>query len=131
MEYPDVMSEARPTILSVCVRNAGRSQMAAALARELAGERVAVCSAGSDPAEAFGPAAAEAMAEVGIELGAAAPRLLETDAVRAPTAIVAAAQAAAQPPALTAQGPPRWARTRAPATSRAIVASVAERHPAG
>jgi len=82
------MSDERPTVLFVCVHNAGRSQMAAALARKLAGDRVTVRSAGSDPAEAINPAAVAAMAEVGIDLGDAAPKLLSTDAVREADAVV-------------------------------------------
>jgi arsenate reductase len=71
----------RPTVLFVCVHNAGRSQMAAGLLRKLAGDRVEVRSAGSDPAEEINPAAVEAMAEVGIQL-TDVPKLLTTDAVR-------------------------------------------------
>jgi arsenate reductase len=75
------MSDERPTILFVCVHNAGRSQMAAGLTRKLAGDRAVVRSAGSDPAETVNPAAVEAMAEAGVDIGDAAPRLLETDSV--------------------------------------------------
>ncbi|MFN8112597.1 MAG: arsenate reductase ArsC [Solirubrobacterales bacterium] len=82
------MSDDRPTILFVCVHNAGRSQMAAGLARKLGGDRVAVRSAGSDPGDAVNPAAVEAMAEIGIDIHDAAPRLLETDSVRAADVIV-------------------------------------------
>ena len=82
------MSDQRPTILFVCVHNAGRSQMAAGLARKLGGDRVVVRSAGSDPAEVVNRAAVEAMAEVGIGLGDAAPNLLESDAVREADVIV-------------------------------------------
>ena len=71
----------RPTILFVCVHNAGRSQMAAGLTRKLGGDRVAVRSAGSDPAESVNPAAVEAMAEVGVDIADAAPELLDRDAV--------------------------------------------------
>jgi arsenate reductase len=82
------MSEQRPTILFVCVHNAGRSQMAAGLTRQLGGERVVVRSAGSDPGEVVNPAAVEAMAEVGIDIADAAPKLLETDAVREADVVV-------------------------------------------
>ena len=82
------MSDGRPTVLFVCVHNAGRSQMAAGLTARLAGDRVAVRSAGSDPAEEVNPAAVEAMAEIGIDLGDAVPRLLSTDAVREADAVV-------------------------------------------
>jgi len=82
------VSDERPTILFVCVHNAGRSQMAAGLARKLGGDRVVVRSAGSDPGEVVNPAAVAAMAEVGIDLADAAPKLLETDAVREADVIV-------------------------------------------
>jgi len=82
------MPDRRPTILFVCVHNAGRSQMAAGLARKLGGDRVLVRSAGSDPAETVNPAAVAAMAEIGIDLEDAAPKLLEADAVRAADVIV-------------------------------------------
>ena len=82
------MSDQRPTILFVCVHNAGRSQMAAGLTRKLAGGRAVVRSAGSDPAATVNPAAVEAMAEVGIDIADAAPRLLETDSVRVADVIV-------------------------------------------
>ncbi|MBD8869959.1 arsenate reductase ArsC [Nocardioides donggukensis] len=71
----------RPSVLFVCVHNAGRSQMAAGWLRHLAGDRVEVRSAGSQPAEGVNPAAVEAMREVGIDLGAATPRVLTTEAV--------------------------------------------------
>ena len=82
------MSEQRPTILFVCVHNAGRSQMAAEFARKLGGDRVQVRSAGSEPAETVNPAAVAAMAEVGIDIRDAAPKLLATDAVREADVIV-------------------------------------------
>lgn len=82
------MSDDRPTVLFVCVHNAGRSQMAAALLGRLAGDRVAVRSAGSDPAEAINPAAIEAMEEIGIDLRHEAPKMLTTDAVRQADAVV-------------------------------------------
>lgn len=82
------MSEQRPTILFVCVHNAGRSQMAAGFARKLGGDRVQVRSAGSEPVETVNPAAVAAMAEVGIDLRDAAPKLLATDTVREADVIV-------------------------------------------
>ena len=82
------MSEQRPTILFVCVHNAGRSQLAAGFARKLGGDRVQVRSAGSEPAETVNPAAVAAMAEVGIDIRDAAPKLLATDAVREADVIV-------------------------------------------
>lgn len=71
-----------PAVLFVCVHNAGRSQMAAAFLRRLAGDRVEVLSAGSAPASVVNPVAAEAMAEVGVELAGERPKLLEDAAVR-------------------------------------------------
>jgi len=77
-----------PDVLFVCVHNAGRSQMAAGLMTKLAGGRVAVRSAGSDPAEEINPAAAEAMREVGVDISTELPKLLETDAVRAADVVI-------------------------------------------
>lgn len=82
------MSDQRPTILFVCVHNAGRSQMAAGLTRRRAGDRAVVRSAGSDPAETVNPAAVDAMAEVGVDMGDAVPALLETDSVAEADVIV-------------------------------------------
>lgn len=82
------MSDAPPTILFVCVHNAGRSQMAAGLTAELGGDRVQVRSAGSAPAETINPAAVEAMAELGVDLGGEVPKLLSTDSVRAADVVV-------------------------------------------
>ncbi len=64
----------QPTILFLCVHNAGRSQMAAGFARHLGGDRVTVLSAGSEPADQINPAAVEAMGEVGIDIATAMPR---------------------------------------------------------
>ncbi|MZD05314.1 phosphotyrosine protein phosphatase [Streptomyces sp. SID5785] len=72
-----------PSVLFVCVHNAGRSQMAAAYLTHLAGDRVQVRSAGSAPADAVNPAVVEALAEVGIDITAETPKVLTTDAVRA------------------------------------------------
>jgi arsenate reductase len=82
------VTDAHPTVLFVCVHNAGRSQMAAGLLAKLAGDRVTVRSAGSDPAEEINPAAVKAMAEVGIDIHAELPKLLTTDAVRAADAVI-------------------------------------------
>jgi arsenate reductase len=71
-----------PTVLFVCVHNAGRSQMAAGYLRALAGESVRVFSAGSEPADHLNPVAVAAMAEEGIDVTASAPQILTTDAVR-------------------------------------------------
>jgi len=64
----------RPTVLFLCVHNAGRSQMAAGWLRELAGDAVHVLSAGSEPADRVNPAAVAVMAEVGIDIASAQPQ---------------------------------------------------------
>ncbi|WP_416475772.1 arsenate reductase ArsC [Streptomyces sp. LKA04] len=74
---------AKPSVLFVCVHNAGRSQMAAAFLTHLAGDRVEVRSAGSLPADQVNPAAVEVMAEVGIDITTATPKVLTTEAVQA------------------------------------------------
>ncbi|MET8100385.1 arsenate reductase ArsC [Streptomyces sp. NPDC005236] len=73
----------KPSVLFVCVHNAGRSQMAAAWLNHLAGDRVEVRSAGSDPGDRVNPAAVAAMAEVGIDISARTPKILTMDAVQA------------------------------------------------
>jgi arsenate reductase len=82
------MSDERPSILFVCVHNAGRSQMAAGFARALGGDRVQVLSAGSEPADRINPVAVAAMAEVDIDITGAEPRILAVDDVRASDAVV-------------------------------------------
>jgi len=77
-----VKSANRPVVLFVCVHNAGRSQMAAGFLRHLAGDRVEVLSAGSEPADLVNPVAVEAMPEVGIDVSAQQPKLLRDTAVR-------------------------------------------------
>ncbi len=77
-----------PQVLFVCVHNAGRSQMAAALLDHYAAGRVEVRSAGSAPADAINPAVREAMAEIGIDISAAHPKLLTTDAVESSDVVV-------------------------------------------
>ncbi|MFI5642924.1 arsenate reductase ArsC [Streptomyces goshikiensis] len=77
------MSDAKPSVLFVCVHNAGRSQMAAAWLTHLAGDRVEVRSAGSAPAGSVNPAAVEAMREAGIDMSARTPKILTVEAVRA------------------------------------------------
>jgi arsenate reductase len=72
----------RPSVLFVCVHNAGRSQMAAAYLARLSGGAVEVRSAGSSPGAAVNPVAAAAMAEEGIDISAEQPKLLTTEAVR-------------------------------------------------
>ena len=72
----------RPSVLFVCVHNAGRSQMAAGFLSALAAGAVEVLSAGSMPADRINPAAVEAMAEVGIDIAAEQPKILTDDAVK-------------------------------------------------
>ncbi|APC38579.1 arsenate reductase ArsC [Nocardiopsis dassonvillei] len=76
-------SSDKPSVLFVCVHNAGRSQMAAAWLSHLAGDRVEVRSAGSAPADALNPAVVEAMAEVGVDITDQRPKILTTEAVEA------------------------------------------------
>ncbi|MFC9177854.1 MULTISPECIES: arsenate reductase ArsC [Streptomyces] len=72
----------KPSVLFVCVHNAGRSRMAAAWLTHLAGDRVEVRSAGSNPGAAVNPAAVKAMAEAGIDISQETPKILTVDAVR-------------------------------------------------
>ena len=78
----------QPSVLFVCVHNAGRSQMAAAYLTHLAGGRIEVRSAGSAPANSVNPAAVEAMAEEGIDIGANQPMLLSDEAVRVSDVVI-------------------------------------------
>lgn len=78
----------RPSVLFVCIHNAGRSQMAAGFLRDLAGDAVEVRSAGSDPGPQINPAAVEAMAEVGIDISDQSPKLLTHDAVEASDVVI-------------------------------------------
>jgi arsenate reductase len=73
----------RPSVLFVCVHNAGRSQMAAAFLTHLAGDRIEVRSAGSTPANAVNPVVAAAMTEDGIDIAAEVPKVLTVEAVQA------------------------------------------------
>lgn len=82
------MADRVPEILFVCVHNAGRSQMAAALARRLGGGRVIVRSAGSAPGERVHPVVVDAMREIGVDLGRELPKLLTPDAVRAADVVI-------------------------------------------
>jgi arsenate reductase (thioredoxin) len=79
---------ARPSVLFVCVHNAGRSQMAAGWLRELAEGRVDVFSAGSEPADRINPVAIEAMAEAGIDIVGETPKILTVDAVRSADVVI-------------------------------------------
>ncbi len=82
------MTDDLPSILFVCVHNAGRSQMAAGFATTLGAGRVQVLSAGSEPAPRINPVAVAAMSEVGIDIAAAQPRVLEVDDVRASDVVI-------------------------------------------
>ncbi|MBT1683320.1 arsenate reductase ArsC [Curtobacterium flaccumfaciens] len=77
-----------PTVLFVCVHNAGRSQMAAGFLQHLAGDRVDVRSAGSEPADQLNPVVVAAMLEEGIDIRSEQPALLSTDAVRAADVVI-------------------------------------------
>ena len=78
----------KPSVLFVCVPNAGRSQMAAGWLTQLAGDRVEVRSAGSTPADAVNPAAVEAMREVGIDISGRTPTVLRADTVQSSDVII-------------------------------------------
>ena len=78
----------KPSVLFVCVHNAGRSQMAAAFLTHLAGDRVEVRSAGSAPADTVNPAVVEAMKNRGIDISAETPKILTTEAVQASDVVV-------------------------------------------
>ncbi|WP_091057780.1 arsenate reductase ArsC [Klenkia brasiliensis] len=77
-----------PSVLFVCVHNAGRSQMAAGWLAHLAGDAVEVRSAGSLPGDRVNPAAVAAMAEVGVDISAAAPTVLTAEAVQASDVVI-------------------------------------------
>ena len=72
----------KPTVLFVCVHNAGRSQMAAGYLQHLAGDRINVLSAGSQPADQINPVAVQAMAEEGIDITSEQPKVLTSEAVQ-------------------------------------------------
>jgi len=78
----------KPTVLFVCIHNAGRSQMAAGYLRHLAGDRVEVLSAGSTPAASVNPVAVQAMAEEGIDIAAEQPKILTTEAVQTSDVVI-------------------------------------------
>jgi arsenate reductase (thioredoxin) len=75
------MSE-KPSVLFVCVHNAGRSQMAAGFLSHLAGDQVEVLSAGSEPKDQINPVAIQAMAEAGIDIANNSPKILTVEAVK-------------------------------------------------
>ncbi|KAM9863810.1 low molecular weight phosphatase family protein [Leucobacter sp. BZR 635] len=82
------MTRHTPTVLFVCVHNAGRSQMAAGYLRHLAGDRIEVRSAGSIPAERINPTAVAAMREEGIDITSEVPKVLTADAVQASDVVI-------------------------------------------
>jgi len=77
-----------PSVLFVCVHNAGRSQMAAGLLTQLAGDRIEVRSAGTQPADQINPAAVSAMAEIGIDITAATPKVLTPESVETSDVVI-------------------------------------------
>lgn len=81
-------SETKPSVLFVCVHNAGRSQMAAGFMTHLSQGRVEVLSAGSAPKESINPVAVEAMAEIGIDISHNTPKVLTTEAVQQSDAVI-------------------------------------------
>jgi polyisoprenoid-binding protein YceI/protein-tyrosine-phosphatase len=82
------LTDPKPTVLFVCVHNAGRSQMAAGLLSQLAGDRVEVRSAGSEPADQLNPVVVEAMGEKDIDLSRERPKLLDAQAVEEADAVI-------------------------------------------
>lgn len=82
------MTDHKPSVLFVCVHNAGRSQMAAGYLRHYAGSRIEVRSAGSVPAEHINPIAVEAMSEDGIDISAEQPKVLTDEAVQDSDAVI-------------------------------------------
>jgi arsenate reductase (thioredoxin) len=78
----------KPSVLFVCVHNAGRSQMAAGYLNHLSGGHIDVRSAGSEPADKISPAAVQAMAEEGIDIAAEQPKILTTEAVEASDVVI-------------------------------------------
>jgi len=78
----------KPTVLFVCVHNAGRSQMAAGYLQHLAGDRIEVLSAGSKPGKDINPVAVQAMAEEGIDIAGNQPKVLTPEAVQASDVVI-------------------------------------------
>jgi arsenate reductase (thioredoxin) len=78
----------KPSVVFICVHNAGRSQMAAALLNRLAGDRIEVRSAGTEPADQINPLAIAAMAELGIDITTATPKILTSDAVQTSDVVI-------------------------------------------
>jgi protein-tyrosine-phosphatase len=88
MTGANVSDVSGPSVLFVCVHNAGRSQMAAALLERHAAGRIRVRSAGSEPADRLNPAVVEAMAEIGIDIAGERPKMLQADTVRASDVVI-------------------------------------------
>ena len=88
MTSPSEQTSAKPSVLFVCVHNAGRSQMAAGFMTHLGQGRVEVLSAGSAPKDSINPIAVEAMAEIGIDISHNSPKVLTTDAVEQSDAVI-------------------------------------------
>ena len=82
------MTAYKPSVLFVCVHNAGRSQMAAALLSHLAGDRIEVRSAGTQPTDRLNPAAIAALAELGIDIATATPKILTADTVQSSDVVI-------------------------------------------
>ena len=82
------MSSHKPTVLFVCVHNAGRSQMAAGLMKTLGADRVEVLSAGSAPKDSINPIAVQAMQEIGIDISNNVPKVLTPEAVQESDAVI-------------------------------------------
>ncbi len=87
-EAAPATARAKPSVLFVCIHNAGRSQMAAGWLTALAGDRIEVRSAGTAPADKVNVVAVEAMAEVGIDITAATPKILTGEAVEASDVVI-------------------------------------------
>ncbi len=81
-------SSTKPSVLFVCVHNAGRSQMAAGFLRDIAGDRIEVRSAGSMPADQINPIAVEAMGELGVDITGEQPKVLTTEAVQTSDVVI-------------------------------------------
>ena len=88
MTSPSEQTSTKPSVLFVCVHNAGRSQMAAGFMTYLGQGRVEVLSAGSAPKDSINPIAVEAMAEIGIDISHNSPKVLTTDAVEQSDAVI-------------------------------------------
>jgi protein-tyrosine-phosphatase len=78
----------KPAVLFVCIHNAGRSQMAAGYLKHLAGDRIEVLSAGSQPADQINPVAVQAMAEEGIDIAGEQPKVLTPESVQASDVVI-------------------------------------------